>query len=281
LSQRPSDPLRETTDVESDRVVLDDNRVALSLFGEKNANLKRIELETGARLHSRGNELTFLGPATPSSGAPSGGTALPYGARGRPVGRGRHARGACAARGCQRQPAGSLLRHHPGGQRARPIAPKGLARSATSTPSASATSCSPSGLRERQDLSRHGPGLAPAHGKAGQGIVLTGGARSGRGLASCGSMEEKVSPYLRPLYDALHDMMDFDRAHQLVERGMIGDRAIAFMRGVPSTIRSSSWTRRRTPQRADEDVSHRLGYESKAVITGDVTRSICPTRRSG
>jgi phosphate starvation-inducible PhoH-like protein len=62
LSQRPSDPLRENTDVESDRVVLDDNRVALSLFGEKNSNLKRIELETGARLHSRGNELTFLGP---------------------------------------------------------------------------------------------------------------------------------------------------------------------------------------------------------------------------
>jgi len=52
-----------------------DNRVALSLFGEKNANLKRIELETGAKLHSRGNELDFLGPtdAHCPAGPPSGG----------------------------------------------------------------------------------------------------------------------------------------------------------------------------------------------------------------
>jgi len=41
--------------------VLDDNRVALMLFGERNANLKRIEVEPNARLHSRGNELTLLG----------------------------------------------------------------------------------------------------------------------------------------------------------------------------------------------------------------------------
>ena len=46
-----------------------------------------------------------------------------------------------------------------------------------------------------------------------------------------GSMEEKVSPYLRPLYDALHDMMDFEKADQLVARGLIEVAPIAFMRG--------------------------------------------------
>jgi phosphate starvation-inducible PhoH-like protein len=46
-----------------------------------------------------------------------------------------------------------------------------------------------------------------------------------------GSMEEKVSPYLRPLYDALHDMMDFEKADQLVAKGLIEIAPIAFMRG--------------------------------------------------
>ena len=62
LSTRPTDSPR-SSDTESDRVVLDDNRVAMMLFGERNANLKRIEVETNARLHSRGNELTLMGSA--------------------------------------------------------------------------------------------------------------------------------------------------------------------------------------------------------------------------
>src|SRR5206468_3340651 len=46
-----------------------------------------------------------------------------------------------------------------------------------------------------------------------------------------GDLAEKVNPYLRPLYDALHDMVDFDRAHKLVERGTIEVAPLAFMRG--------------------------------------------------
>jgi len=46
-----------------------------------------------------------------------------------------------------------------------------------------------------------------------------------------GTMEDKVSPYLRPLYDALHDMLDFDRAQQLMERGILEIAPLAFMRG--------------------------------------------------
>src|SRR5882757_3146736 len=63
LSQRLPDLARDKAGLESDRLVLDDNRSASNLYGERNANLKRIERETGAQLHSRGNELTFQGAA--------------------------------------------------------------------------------------------------------------------------------------------------------------------------------------------------------------------------
>ena len=75
-----------------------------------------------------------------------------------------------------------------------------------------------------------------------------------------GSMEEKVSPYLRPLYDALHDMMDFEKADQLVARGLIEIAPIAFMRG--RTLERFVRHPGRGPehhQRADEDVPHPPG----------------------
>src|SRR5438045_1108218 len=46
-----------------------------------------------------------------------------------------------------------------------------------------------------------------------------------------GSLEEKVNPYLRPLYDALHDMVEFDRARALIEEGVVEVAPLAFMRG--------------------------------------------------
>ena len=70
-------------------------------------------------------------------------------------------------------------------------------------------------------------------------------------------MEEKVSPYLRPLYDALHDMMDFEKADQLVARGLIEVAPIAFMRG--RTLNDAFVIldeAQNTTARADEDVPH-------------------------
>ena len=55
--ERTASPRRLVTE----RLTLEDNRVALALFGERNANLKLIERETGAQLHSRGNDLTIVG----------------------------------------------------------------------------------------------------------------------------------------------------------------------------------------------------------------------------
>jgi len=92
-----------------------------------------------------------------------------------------------------------------------------------------------------------------------------------------GDLAEKVNPYLRPLYDALHDMVDFDRARKLVERGTIEVAPLAFMRG--RTLNDSfvilDEAQNTTPEQMKMFVT-RLGYGSKAVITGDVTQIDLP-----
>jgi phosphate starvation-inducible PhoH-like protein len=98
-----------------------------------------------------------------------------------------------------------------------------------------------------------------------------------------GSMEEKVSPYLRPLYDALHDMMDFEKADQLLARGLIEVAPIAFMRG--RTLNDAFVILDEAQNTTGEQMKMfltRLGFESKAVVTGDVTQIDLPdNRRSG
>jgi phosphate starvation-inducible PhoH-like protein len=92
-----------------------------------------------------------------------------------------------------------------------------------------------------------------------------------------GDLAEKVNPYLRPLYDALHDMVDFDKAHRLVERGTIEVAPLAFMRG--RTLNDSfvilDEAQNTTPEQMKMFLT-RLGYGSKAVITGDVTQIDLP-----
>jgi phosphate starvation-inducible PhoH-like protein len=93
-----------------------------------------------------------------------------------------------------------------------------------------------------------------------------------------GTMAEKVNPYLRPLYDALHDMMDFDKAQRLIERGVIEVAPLAFMRG--RTLNDSfvilDEAQNTTPEQMKMFLT-RLGYESKAVVTGDVTQIDLPS----
>ncbi len=95
-----------------------------------------------------------------------------------------------------------------------------------------------------------------------------------------GDLAEKVNPYLRPLYDALHDMVDFDRARKLVERGTIEVAPLAFMRG--RTLNDSfvilDEAQNTTPEQMKMFLT-RLGYGSKAVITGDVTQIDLPAGR--
>ncbi len=95
-----------------------------------------------------------------------------------------------------------------------------------------------------------------------------------------GDIAEKVNPYLRPLYDALHDMLDFDKANGLVERGTIEVAPLAFMRG--RTLNDAFVILDEAQNTTTEQMKMfltRLGYGSKAVVTGDMTQVDLPTGR--
>ncbi len=92
-----------------------------------------------------------------------------------------------------------------------------------------------------------------------------------------GDLAEKVNPYLRPLYDALFDMIDFERASALIQKGVIEVAPLAFMRG--RTLNDSFVILDEAQNTTSEQMKMfltRLGYGSKAVITGDVTQIDLP-----
>ena len=92
-----------------------------------------------------------------------------------------------------------------------------------------------------------------------------------------GDMAEKVNPYLRPLYDALHDMVDFDRAKEMVERGIVEVAPLAFMRGrtLSNAFVILDEAQNTTPVQMKMLLT-RLGFGSTCVITGDVTQIDLP-----
>ena len=98
-----------------------------------------------------------------------------------------------------------------------------------------------------------------------------------------GDLAEKVNPYLRPLYDALNDMMDFDRARRFIEKGVVEVAPLAFMRG--RTLNDSFVILDEAQNSTVEQMKMfltRLGYNSRAVVTGDVTQTdLEPGRQSG
>jgi phosphate starvation-inducible PhoH-like protein len=94
-----------------------------------------------------------------------------------------------------------------------------------------------------------------------------------------GDMFAKVNPYLRPMYDALYDMMDVEHANRLVERGEIEIAPLAYMRG--RTLNDSfiilDEAQNVTPEQMKMFLT-RLGFRSKAVITGDITQVDLPAQ---
>ncbi len=92
-----------------------------------------------------------------------------------------------------------------------------------------------------------------------------------------GDLYEKVNPYLRPLYDALHDMMPFESASRLLDQGIIEVAPLAFMRG--RTLNDSFVILDEAQNVTREQMKMfltRLGYGTRAIITGDITQTDLP-----
>jgi phosphate starvation-inducible PhoH-like protein len=95
-----------------------------------------------------------------------------------------------------------------------------------------------------------------------------------------GDMYEKINPYLRPLYDALYFMLDYDQSSRMIERGTIEIAPLAFMRG--RTLNDSFVILDEAQNTTTEQMKMfltRIGFGSKAVITGDITQVDLPDGR--
>jgi phosphate starvation-inducible protein PhoH and related proteins len=98
-----------------------------------------------------------------------------------------------------------------------------------------------------------------------------------------GTLQQKIDPYMRPLYDALYDLLDADRLERFIDKGIIEVAPLAFMRG--RTLNDSFVILDEAQNTTSEQMKMfltRLGFNSKAVITGDITQTDLPAgRRSG
>ncbi len=98
-----------------------------------------------------------------------------------------------------------------------------------------------------------------------------------------GDLAEKVNPYLRPLYDALYDMMDFDKGQALIDNGVVEVAPLAFMRG--RTLNDAFVILDEAQNTTTEQMKMfltRMGFGSRAVVTGDITQIDLPSgRQSG
>jgi len=95
--------------------------------------------------------------------------------------------------------------------------------------------------------------------------------------AEIGFHQDEVNPYLRPLYDALHDMIELEQARRLIDDGRIEVAPLAFMRG--RTLNSAFVILDEAQNCTSEQMKMfltRLGYDSKAVVTADITQVDLP-----
>jgi phosphate starvation-inducible protein PhoH and related proteins len=272
----------------TEKLTFEDSTATQMVLGSGNGHLRVVQKDLGIEVHARGGELTLVG----DDDAVAIGRALleqlyTLAKKGTPLGSEDVVRAIRVLRGDRNARLHEIFQDTVLVTRgARPITPKGLAQ------------------KRYVDAIRKFDivfGIGPAGtGKTYLAMALAVRALTERAIKRIilarpaveageklgflpGSMEEKVNPYLRPLYDALHDMLDFERAEQMVHKGIIEVAPLAFMRG--RTLNDSFVILDEAQNTTSEQMKMfltRLGYNSKAVVTGDVTQTDLPSgARSG
>ena len=260
----------------------EDNLTAAELYGDKEAHLRVLQRELGVEAHARGNEVRLSGTQESVDVAKVVLEQLYDVLR---SGRSVHSRDVRAAIVMVAEKPDVDLKEvyedvlsHVGSRRV--IRAKNLAQRRYVEMIAShdiTLSVGPAGTGKT--YLAMAMGIAALNRKEVARVVLTRPAvEAGERLGFLpGDLAEKVNPYMRPLYDALHDMMDFDRASRLSERDVIEVAPLAFMRG--RTLNDSFVILDEAQNTTGEQMKMfltRLGYGSKAVITGDVTQVDLP-----
>lgn len=268
-------------------LTFDDCHLAQLLFGEHEQNLKIIERGLGVTLHSRGNHVQIVGESFPTHKAEEfledlyqmlrqGYTLDPHDVE--------QAAQFAKADGAFRMK-DLMAEAVPLGPRQRKVGPKSLTQKTYLE-----------AMRNFDIVFGIGPAgtgktyLAMAMAvmflmsrKVERIILARPAVEAGEKLGFLpGDLYEKVNPYLRPLYDALHDMMDLERASRLLERGIIEVAPLAFMRG--RTLNDSFVILDEAQNATSEQMKMfltRLGLGSKAVVTGDITQIDLPSKVSG
>ena len=264
------------------KLVFEDNDLCRSLYGPHEAHLRKVEELLGVSLHARGNELRVAGPEDRSEAATDLLRQL-YGVleKGFPVFESDVTAGARAlSSNRQLDLAGMLTDTVFVTHRNRHITPKGANQKAYLD-----------AMRRHDIVFGIGPAgtgktyLAMAMAVAAltrrevRRIVLARPAvEAGERLGFLpGTLTEKVNPYLRPLYDALHDMLEPTKVEEHLQSGAVEIAPLAFMRG--RTLNDSfvvlDEAQNTTPEQMKMFLT-RLGYDSKAVITGDITQIDLP-----
>ena len=277
--------MSHTPDVKDDQLTFSDINLARQLFGEHNANLNRVADSVGVRIHARGNVVFIKGDAI----------------------------AAALARNILSQLYGLLEKGYPVYLNDIDHAVRALSKNDrtrlqdifmdTAFVTAKKKTIAPKSVAQKEyiDAIRTND-MVFGIGPAGTGktylamamavaalsksevdrIILTRPAvEAGEALGFLpGDLAEKVDPYLRPLYDALHDMMRFEKASRLMTQGIIEVAPLAFMRG--RTLNDAFIILDEAQNTTTEQMKMfltRIGFNSRAVITGDITQTDLPDNK--